>query len=77
MKYLVLVAVIVAVLWLMRSRSGSVSSTNRREARKDTGPQPMIACTHCGIHLPRNEAVGGVQGLYCSEAHRLARGDSA
>ncbi|WP_353090473.1 PP0621 family protein [Methylibium sp.] len=75
MKYLVLLLVIVAVLWLARSRP--------RAARPDpaagpdrNAPQAMIECAHCGVHLPRAEAVTGLQGLYCSDAHRLAHGDS-
>jgi len=35
----------------------------------------MVSCAHCGIHLPRDEAVAGTRGLYCSSAHRSAEGD--
>jgi len=31
----------------------------------------MVACAHCGIHVPQNETVTDVAGRhYCSEAHR-------
>ena len=75
MKYLVLLLVIVAVLWLARSRPRAARPD--RAAKPDRGaPQSMTECTHCGVHLPRAEAVTGLHGLYCSDAHRLAHGDS-
>ena len=68
MKFLVLVVVVAFVLWLMfgRKRPG-VGRT----------PQPpqvegMVSCAHCGVHLPRSEAVLDAGQAYCSEAHRLA-----
>jgi uncharacterized protein len=33
----------------------------------------MVACAHCGLHLPATDAVQGKQGIYCSNAHRQAR----
>ena len=36
-------------------------------------PQPMLACVHCGVHLPQADAVLDAQARpFCSEAHRLA-----
>jgi len=32
----------------------------------------MLACAHCGVHLPQAEAQMDVAGRpYCGEAHRL------
>ena len=42
-------------------------------AKGDAGPQTMVGCVHCGLHLPRSEAVVDAQGrLYCGDVHRLA-----
>jgi uncharacterized protein len=30
----------------------------------------MVACAHCGLNLPRSEALEGPDGFYCSEEHR-------
>ena len=47
-------------------------STRRRRASA-TRPQTMVACAHCGVHLPQHEACADAAGLpYCSDAHRLA-----
>ena len=32
----------------------------------------MIACTYCGVHLPRDEALPGRGGVFCGDAHRTA-----
>lgn len=37
--------------------------------------EDMVACAHCGIHLPKREAVQGARGIYCSTEHRAAAND--
>lgn len=70
MKYLLVLAVVAVALWLLvRPRvRGSSSSQARRGA---DAPVEMIACAHCGVHLPRDDAVTDAGARrYCSEAHR-------
>jgi uncharacterized protein len=31
----------------------------------------MVACAHCGVHLPVNEAVKDGELHFCGEPHRL------
>lgn len=77
MKYLILVLVVGIVLLAMSARgrrgaddgarSGGDAARGRRKAA------PMLACAHCGVHLPREDAVLDAGGrAYCSQAHRLA-----
>ena len=76
-KFLVLILVVAVVLWLMSSRRSSVREKRRAAPR---APEAMIACAHCGVHLPRSDAVEGRDGqLFCGNAHRLAheQGDGA
>lgn len=75
MKYLVLILVIAAVLWIARARRKTVQGPPR-EPKAVADAQAIVPCAHCGVHLPRAEAVPGALGHYCSEAHRLARGDT-
>lgn len=73
MKYLVLFLVFLAIGWYWRhARSGEVKDGRRRH-KVDAAPQDMVPCRHCGVHLPRQEAVAGALGLYCSSAHRTAQ----
>jgi uncharacterized protein len=71
MKLLVLLAVVVLVLWLARGG-------RRRVAGKEAPPPPLppqedvVACSQCGLHVPRSDALPGRGGQFCSEAHRAA-----
>ncbi len=73
MKLLVVI-VAFAVLWLLlrglirRARSGG----GQAPSKPPVAPQAMLACAHCGMHLPRDEALPGRGGVFCSEAHRAA-----
>lgn len=70
MKYLLVLLVVVVGLWLLLGRS-----KGRGGARRSAGPKTdvMVACAHCGLHLPQSESVGDAGGRpYCSDAHRLA-----
>lgn len=82
MKFLLVLLVVVIGIWLLlgRSRSrGAMRDDAQRErarvgaqpgAQKGGGPQPMLRCAHCGLHLPANETVQDGTHVYCSEAHR-------
>ncbi len=67
MKYLLVLLVVLLVLWLIGSR--------RRRADKPPAAPPagtaIIACAHCGLHLPEQEALRDAAGrAYCGEEHR-------
>ncbi|GMV46868.1 MAG: hypothetical protein AMXMBFR66_22660 [Pseudomonadota bacterium] len=80
MKYLVLLLVVgVALAWLSiarrrsRGERGGAPGAGRRAGAHRSEPTAMLACVHCGVHLPRPEALFDAAGRpYCSEAHRLA-----
>lgn len=74
-KLLVLVLVVVLVLWLMKGRGRGVPerpAARPEEGGAAGGPQPMVACAHCGVHLPRTEALLLGERAYCCAAHRDA-----
>ncbi len=37
---------------------------------QEAAAQEMVRCQHCGLFLPRNEALARGSDWYCSEAHR-------
>lgn len=77
-KYLLLALV---VIWLFYSPALRRKSQPNKPAQP-VPPQPstpgrevstMVRCSHCGLHLPSDEAVHDAQGhSYCGEAHRQA-----
>lgn len=66
---MILLAVVV-LLWLL-SRTRRRDLPPAADSHSDKAPpKPMLACAECGIHLPRDEALPGRGGVFCSEAHR-------
>jgi uncharacterized protein len=70
MKILLFLVAVFVLLWLLR---GATSRRRGGAARPAPAkPQEMIACAHCGVHLPRDEALPGRGGVFCGDAHRTA-----
>ena len=69
MKILLFLAVVFVLLWLLR---GATSRRRGGAPPPPQAPQEMIACAHCGVHLPRDEALPGRGGVFCGDAHRTA-----
>lgn len=86
-KFLLLALLIFAVLWgpLSRLRGAkrkppdakppTPSQTPHPVAQQDDAQaQDIVPCAHCGVHLPRNEALAGPEHgrgqLFCSAEHR-------
>jgi uncharacterized protein len=70
MKYLLVILIVVAVLWLVRRQQHRIPPAPREKG--GAAQEPMVACAQCGLHLPRSEALPGRGGVFCGEAHRAA-----
>lgn len=72
-KILLVLLLIGVIVWTVRrpQRPPPGSAPDRKPSRDD-GRQlaTMVRCAQCGLHLPRQEALPGRGGDYCSEAHR-------
>jgi uncharacterized protein len=78
MKYVLLLIVLVVAGFLFFGRRRPPpppppSAPGRPSADRAKGPpQVMLACAHCGVHLPQVEARMDAAGRpYCNDAHRL------
>ena len=73
MKFLLLLIAVFVLFWLLR---GSLRRARRpppaSKPPPTEAPQPMLRCAHCGLHLPRDEALPGRGGVFCGAAHRAA-----
>jgi len=69
MKYLLILLIVLVVVWLARS-ARRIPPRPAQRPPADDAKQPMLACVQCGLHLPRDEALPGRGGVFCSEAHR-------
>ena len=76
MKFVLLLLVIVIAGWMIFGRrrgAPPAPPVAPGEAKAGAGPQTMLVCAHCGVHLPRADALQDTQErAFCSEAHRLA-----
>jgi uncharacterized protein len=70
MKFLLFLAIVLLVVWLWRSGRRSEQRSDQADPPAPPGPQEMVRCAHCGVHLPHGDAVVGRIGLYCSSEHR-------
>jgi uncharacterized protein len=84
MKYLIVLLVVLAGAWLLvgRRRGGrrdGLEGRDRAEPKVPPAEPPaidavtMVACAHCGVHVPAAELCFDAAGRpYCGEAHRAA-----
>ena len=81
MKFIFWAVVVLAVLMVVRLLAAKSAArereparpANRRAARTAAAPvgtsEPMVRCAHCGIHLPRSEALLQGGRTWCSSEH--------
>ncbi|MCV2349848.1 PP0621 family protein [Paucibacter sp. Y2R2-4] len=75
MKYLLLIVLLALVFFILgvkRARSPLNKGQNKGQGKAEPAPQRMAVCEHCGVHLPREDALPGLGGDFCSLAHRKA-----
>jgi uncharacterized protein len=70
MKIFLFLLAVFVLLWLLRGAIARRPGVANKAKAKS--PQAMIACAHCGVHLPRDEALPGRGGVFCGDAHRAA-----
>jgi uncharacterized protein len=71
-RVLILVLLGLVLAWWLYSRIDKLRNKQRdAPSAAPTGAQNMVACAHCGVHLPMNEAVKEGELHFCGEPHRL------
>lgn len=83
MKYLLVLIVIIVAVGIWRSQRRAEARERRQAAAPRNpanpanpanaplaAPQDMVECAHCGLHLPRSEAIEAAGRSYCSAEHR-------
>jgi uncharacterized protein len=72
MKFVLFLLAVFVLLWLLRGSQRRRAPPPTAHPPNPPEPQPMLACAHCGVHLPRDEALPGRGGVFCGDAHRAA-----
>jgi uncharacterized protein len=70
MKYLVLLVVLVIAIGVWRHRRVPQSSERSEHPSTPALAQEILACSRCGVHIPRSEALMLGEHAYCSAEHR-------
>jgi len=74
-KFLLLLIAVFVLLWMLRGswrRMRPPPGSQPPGSQSPPSPQTILACAQCGLHLPRDEALPGRGGVFCSAAHRAA-----
>jgi len=61
MRFVVLVILVVAVVWLARREAPPADAA--------ATPGELVSCAQCGVHLPHAEARLAGDRVYCSDEH--------
>lgn len=56
-------------IWSRLRRLLKVASQHNSEQPSLDQPQTMLACAHCGLHIPEHEALQHSGKAYCCAAH--------
>lgn len=67
MKFLLLIALFFAVLWILRKAQSARSAGRPPPAR---APERMVKCAHCGVNQPVSESILTHGRYYCCAAHQ-------
>lgn len=64
-RLIFLVVAIALVYWLLRRFRQPPS-----DAQDSSQTEDMVSCEHCGLNLPKSEALSSGDKYYCCEEHR-------
>ena len=70
MKYLLVFLLMVLVGWRWRYiREVQRADMAHKKATARRLPVDIIKCGHCGVHIPRVDAIQGQRTMYCTQHH--------
>lgn len=69
-RLLLILAVVLAGVWLWRSNRASDPRLHRETPKAEPLPLDMVRCALCSVHFPSGDGVQGKNGCYCSAEHR-------
>ena len=68
MKYLLLIVIGFAVWAVLRAYQRSLNKPP--EATREKTVEDMVKCAHCGVNMPRSEAIYSGGEFFCTPEHK-------
>ena len=72
MKFVLIVIVVAVLIAMVRGSLRRMRGGDAPRSPPAGEPKVILSCATCGLHLPRDEALPGRGGVFCSPAHRAA-----
>lgn len=72
MVKLLFFALVALAAWQVFRRINRSETPTSLNAAKTSAGEDMVRCAHCGVHLPRSEAVMSNGEFFCSAEHMKA-----
>lgn len=69
LKILLLIAIGFVVLAVIRTYQRSLNKPSA-SAKRETIVEDMVKCAHCGVNLPRSEAIYSGGDFFCTPEHK-------
>ena len=69
MRVLLVFVVVMLLAWRWRTARTALHRADQRKQASPPAALDMVPCGQCGVHIPANDAVTGLQGAYCSTDH--------
>ncbi|NYT64103.1 hypothetical protein H0A66_17440 [Alcaligenaceae bacterium] len=71
---LIIGGLLLARILARQSEKNQINRRTPKQATKRGAPpvqhaEPMVRCEHCGIHMPRSEAILSNGHIWCSQEH--------
>lgn len=68
LKILLLIGLAFVAMLIVRAYKRSLDTPASPE--RDAAPENMVKCAHCGVNMPRSEAIFSVGKFYCTPEHQ-------
>ena len=72
MGQLLRIIIILIGLWLVLQIIKRALASRNNPSPRQPSLANMIACDHCGVHIPESEAIRDGTKVYCCEEHQKA-----
>jgi len=68
-RLLILFLVVWFLFWLIKKQFNKIDNDRQPPNLDDKSAEDMVACAHCGTHVPKSLAIKSADKYFCSQEH--------